>query len=126
VLCLYIVDFCICILAAYFLGPQVLKLLYNIEFKNYKMAMIYLIIGGTFNVLSYVISTTLNIFRKTLAQTIIYCSTFIISIVLFYIFTINFAIEMVFIVFAIVMLIQFIMLYVYYRIIERNLFKEVK
>jgi O-antigen/teichoic acid export membrane protein len=116
----------ICILAAYFLGPQVLKLLYNIDFGNYKMAMIYLIIGGTFNVLSYVISTTLNIFRKTLAQTIIYCSTFIISIVLFYIFTINFAIEMVFIVFAIVMLIQFIMLYVYYRIIERNLFKEVK
>jgi O-antigen/teichoic acid export membrane protein len=115
-----------CIISAYFLGPQVLKILYGIDFENYKMAMIYLIIGGTFNVLSYVISTALNIFRKTLAQTIIYFSTFIISIILCYIFTIYFDVGIIFIVFAIVMLIQFIMLYIYYIIMERKLFEEVK
>lgn len=115
-----------CILAAYFLGPQVLTLIYGINFDYYRLSLIFLIIGGTFNVLCYIVSTALNVFRKTMIQTIIYIFTFVTSIVVFYLFAVNCSIKVIFIVYLFIMLLQFILLYGYYFIIKRNVFLEVK
>lgn len=123
--CIFLISI-ICILAAYFLGPQVLTLLYGIDFDYYRLSLIFLIIGGTFNVLSYILSTALNVFRKTMIQTVIYIFTFVTSTLVFYLFAINYSIKIIFIVYLFIMLLQFVLLYIYYLIVKKNIFLEVK
>lgn len=113
----------VCILAAYFFGTKVLALLYGINFDYYRYSLLFLIVGGTFNVVSYIVSTALNIFRKTMIQTLIYIFIFLISILLFYILAINYPIYVVFIGYSIIMLLQFILLYAYYLIVKKNIFQ---
>lgn len=118
---LYVIVF-LCSIAAYFLGPQVLKIMYGVDFEYYRVSLLFLIIGGAFNVLSYVISTALNVFRKMFFQTMVYIITLVISALAFYLFAINFSVKIIFVVYAIMMLIQFLMLYVYYLIVSKKIF----
>lgn len=114
----------LCIVAAYLLGPEVLNILYGIDFSNYRLSILILIFAGTFNVLSFIISTALNIFRKIMIQTVAYISTLLISIVLFYFFTVNFTFKIIFIIYLLVMILQFILLYIYYLSVKKKIFME--
>lgn len=74
----------VCIFGAIFLGPPILHLLYGLDFEQYRVHMVVMIIGGCFNTVTYVFSTLLTIMRKTKIQLVLYSITLILSLILTY------------------------------------------
>lgn len=86
VLCLYVtVASVLCCVAAWFLGPFVLQLLYGIPFDDYKISLIVLVLAGMFNAYTVIISTSLTIFRKTFFQLVIYVLVVILETVVMFV-----------------------------------------
>lgn len=72
----------ICVICSYFFGVPVLEMLYNVDFSKYKFIFITLIIGGIFNVVSFIIMILLNIFRKLKIQLYAYIIILILSVLI--------------------------------------------
>lgn len=63
---------CISLVLAYFLGIQVLDLIYNVKLEDYLLPLLVIIVGATFFSMSFVISNVLTAMRKTFIQIIFY------------------------------------------------------
>ena len=63
---------CISLVLAYFLGIQVLDLIYNVNLEDYLLPLLVIIVGATFFSMSFVISNVLTAMRKTFIQIIFY------------------------------------------------------
>lgn len=113
----------ICSFLAYFLGPEVLGILYNVDFNQYRWSLVFLVLGGSFNVICYILSTGLNVFRKMKFQTIVYSSILFISIIIFNLVADYLKFETMFVFYAIIMLIQLLILYSYYLFQQKKIFK---
>ena len=50
------------------IGSFALKFLYQLDFHEYRLAFIFLILAGTFNGVTSIYSNALTIFRKTKEQ----------------------------------------------------------
>ena len=101
-------------IAAYFLGVQVLKLIYGLDLKKYLIPLLIILCGATFYSVSFVLSNILTAMRKTFIQIIFYI---IISIVIFFLsryLVINYGIIGGTLSYAITMLILCIMYVLYY------------
>ncbi len=76
---------CLCILLAIFLGAPVLGILYKLNFNNFKLTFVLLILAGTFNGLSSIYSNVLTIMRRTKELFNSYIVVLILNILLSYI-----------------------------------------
>lgn len=68
-----------CMICAYFIGPAFLKLIYNLNFNNYRLILLIVVIGGMFNVIASIFSTMLTIMRKTRVQFYLYLIVFVVG-----------------------------------------------
>lgn len=73
-------------IGTYFIGTQVLSLVYGINFTDYKTWLALIVLSGIFSGITSVISNTLVIMRKLNSQMICYLSSLLITIVISYIF----------------------------------------
>lgn len=115
----------ISLIAAYFLGIPVLKLIYGIELEKYLMPLLIIIIGATFFGISFAISNILTAMRKTFVQIVFYM---ICSIIIFYLsryFVINYGILGGTISYAITMVILCLMYLIYHSLNIRRCIKNV-
>lgn len=107
---------------AYFIGTYILNLLYGFDFTEYKMMIVISVISGFFYVLSVLYSTALTIMRKIQIQLILYFITFVLAVILTYIFTDLLGVNGTFISYVLVMLFQFILFFSYYKyVINRTI-----
>lgn len=72
----------ICVICAWLLGVPVLKIIYGVDLKNYRLDLILILVGATFYAINCVFANVLIAFRKTLSQAIIYIIISIISSIL--------------------------------------------
>lgn len=77
----------VCVVAAWLLGIPVLELLYAIELDGNLLGLILIILGGVFNALVLVLSTSLVTMRRTSDQFWIYCVTAIAALLLSHLLT---------------------------------------
>ncbi len=79
------------IIGAYFLGIQLLELVYGINLNNYLVSLLVIIIGATLFSISYAISSILTAMRKTFIQIIFYiiCSLIILFLSRYLVFNYN-------------------------------------
>ena len=104
----------LCILISITLGPFVLKLLYKLNFNNYRLAFVLLILSGTFNSLTSIYSNILTILRQTKIQFNIYIIVLIINTIFSYILSKFYGLYGIFFALLIAMFIQYILFYLYY------------
>lgn len=72
-LSLAIIAFGICaVTVMYFVGIQVLNLIYGISLNGYRLYLIIVLVGATFYSIMVIFSNVLTAFRKTISQTIVY------------------------------------------------------
>ena len=105
----------LCIILAMTLGPFFLGLLYQLDFKNYRLAFVLLILAGSFNGLSSIYSNALTILRITKKQFDIYVLVLILNFILSYFLSKIFNLNGVFISLLLVMLLQYILFYIIYK-----------
>ena len=72
------------------IGSFAFKNLYQLDFHEYRLVFIFLILAGTFNGVTSIYSNALTIFRKTKEQFNILIITLIINFIFSYIFSICF------------------------------------
>lgn len=108
------------IICAYFLGEQVLSLLYSISFKGYKIIFIEFILIGLLNAFTLIISNALTVMRKTKYQVYIYITTLILGIVSSYLLTKNYGFNGAINSYLITMGIQFSLFLVYFTIVLKR------
>lgn len=99
----------LCMTCAYFLGPQVLGILYGIDFKDYRLTLLLAILGGTFNVFTSIISVNLTVMRETKKQFLFYLITFLLGTILSYYIISKLKMDGVFLSYLLTMFIQFIL-----------------
>jgi O-antigen/teichoic acid export membrane protein len=99
----------LCMILAITIGPFALKILYQLDFNNYRLAFVLLILAGTFNGLTTIYSNALTIFRKTKEQFNYYVVTLIINLVVSYLASLNFGLNGVIAALTMSMLIQSIL-----------------
>ena len=104
----------LCMILAITIGPFALKILYQIDFNEYRIAFVLLILAGTFNGLTTIYSTALTIFRETKKQFNYYVITLIINLVLSYLASINFGLNGIISSLMVSMLIQLILFKLFY------------
>ena len=108
-------------LAAYFIGPFALKLLYGIDLSGYKLSIALLVIAGMFNCYAAMLSTVLTIIRKTGIQLIVYTSIFIAETVIMAIILRFVSFSVVFPIYLGIMILQFAFFLVcYYSLFVRR------
>lgn len=111
----------VCIICALLLGVPVFKLLYNIDFSDYKIYLAISVLAGMFNVYTSFSSTLLTIIKKTKVQFYLY-----ILILLFEVIAILFCSSLIgfkgiFIGYTITSFINYICFYLYFL---KNIQKE--
>ena len=104
------------------LGPFVLGLLYQLDFENYRLAFVLLILAGSFNGLSSIYSNALTILRITKKQFDIYVLVLILNFILSYFLSKIFNLNGVFISLLLVMLLQYILFYIIYKYNKKTSF----
>jgi len=70
----------LCVLGVYITGPWILKIIYNLDFSIYRILLVFIVIGGTLNALTVMITSVLTIFRKTKIQFCLYLITLFFAI----------------------------------------------
>ena len=101
----------LCVILSITIGPFALKILYQLDFHEYRLAFVFLILAGTFNGITSIYSNALTIFRKTKEQFNILIITLIINFIFSYIFSICFNLNGVIISLLISMIIQTLLFY---------------
>jgi O-antigen/teichoic acid export membrane protein len=91
------------------IGPFALKILYQLDFNNYRLAFVLLILAGTFNGITTIYSNALTIFRKTKDQFNFYVIVLIINIIFSYITSVKFGLNGIIAALTMSMLIQSIL-----------------
>ena len=99
----------LCMILAITIGPFALKILYQLDFNNYRLAFVLLILAGTFNGITTVYSNALTIFRKTKDQFNFYVIVLIINIIFSYIASVKFGLNGIIAALTMSMLIQSIL-----------------
>ena len=108
------------IICAYFLGEQVLSILYSISFKGYKIIFIEFILTGLFNAFTLIISNALTVMRKTKYQVYLYIITLTLGIVSSYLLTKNYGFNGAIYSYLITMGLQFCLFLTYFIIVIRR------
>ena len=108
------------IICAYFLGEQVLSILYSISFKGYKIIFIEFILTGLFNAFTLIISNALTVMRKTKYQVYLYIITLVLGILSSYLLTKNYGFNGAIYSYLITMGLQFCLFLVYFIIVIRR------
>ncbi len=112
----------LCIVLAMTLGPFVLGLLYQLDFENYRLAFVLLILAGSFNGLSSIYSNALTILRITKKQFDIYVLVLVLNFILSYFLSKIFNLNGIFISLLLVMLLQYILFYIVYKFNKKTSF----
>ncbi len=99
----------LCMILAITIGPFALKILYQLDFNNYRLAFVLLILAGTFNGITTIYSNALTIFRKTKDQFNFYVIVLIINIIFSYIASVKFGLNGIIAALTMSMLIQSIL-----------------
>ena len=103
-------------LLAYFLGPEVLGLIYGIDLTAYRIELLIIIISATLYTIGVIYSSILITIRETFSQFIIYIIVSIFALIVSNVFTklnnINGAIEAYFM----IMTLQFMSYFIYTNI----------
>ena len=103
-------------LLAYFLGPEVLGLIYGIDLNSYRVGLLIIIISATLYTIGVIYSSILITIRETFSQFIIYIIVSIFALIVSNVFTklnnINGAIEAYFM----IMTLQFMSYFIYTNI----------
>ena len=99
----------LCMILAITIGPFALKILYQLDFNNYRLAFVLLILAGTFNGITTIYSNALTIFRKTKDQFNFYVIVLIINIIFSYIASVKFGLNGIITALTMSMLIQSIL-----------------
>ena len=113
----------ICSFLAVTLGPTVLKILYGLDFDNYKLIFLILILAGLFNGLTTIFSNILTIMRKTKCQFITYIFSLILNIAFGFIGASLYDLKGIFTGLMLAMVLQFIMFLLLYFKNEKIEFK---
>ena len=113
----------ICSFLAVTLGPAVLKILYGLDFDNYKLIFLILILAGLFNGLTTIFSNILTIMRKTKCQFINYIFSLILNIAFGFIGASLYDLKGIFTGLMLAMVLQFIMFLLLYFKNEKIEFK---
>lgn len=108
------------IICAYFLGEQVLSILYSISFKGYKIIFIEFILTGLFNAFTLIISNALTVMRKTKYQVCLYIITLTLGIASSYLLTKNYGFNGAIYSYLITMGLQFGLFLAYFIIVIRR------
>ena len=108
------------IICAYFLGEQVLSILYSISFKGYKIVFVEFIIIGLLNAFTLIISNALTVMRKTKYQVYLYLTTLVLGIASSYLLTKNYGFNGAINSYLITMGIQFLLFLIYFIIVIKR------
>ena len=112
-LCIFLITISCCTFVYYF-GSTILQFLYNMNFADYNIIFVLIIIAGMFNVFANYFSTFLTIMRYTKKQFYIYIIILLISCILLYIGS-KFNFKAMFIVYLLSMIVQAFVFFVYYK-----------
>jgi O-antigen/teichoic acid export membrane protein len=114
---LLLIGVCIlCSIAAIFLGNTVLSILYGVSFESYELIFCLLILIGTLNGITSLLSSILSILREIKIQFYMFLSILIFSIVLSYFVTSEYLLIGLIVAFLISMCIQLLMFSVVFYI----------
>lgn len=105
----------ICCFCAYFLGPEVLGFLYGINFSDYRFFLAIIVIAGMFNVYTTFISTILTIMRVTKEQFILFLILVIVEFILLYLGATIYGFNGIFIFYFLIMVISFIIFFIFFK-----------
>ena len=100
---------------AYLLGTQILGLVYGIDLSPYKMGLAIIIISATLYTIGTIYSSVLTTVRKTFPQFIIYGIISIFAFIISNIGTKIWALDGAIIAYLMIMSLQFLMYFVYYK-----------
>lgn len=106
----------ICSFLAYFLGTQVLGLIYGIDLSMYKIGLLLIIIAATLYTIGVIYSSILTSIRETFSQFIIYIIVSIFAFIISNIFTKMGNINGAIIAYLLIMMLQFLIYTVYINI----------
>lgn len=110
----------LCIILAVAIGPFALKILYQLDFNNYRLEFVILIIAGTFNGITSIYSNALTIYRKTKEQFNILLITLIFNFIFSYFSSIKFSLNGIIYSLLISMILQTILFYKTYIKTTKN------
>ena len=100
----------------YFVGEQILEIIYDIELNYYSLSLMIIIISATFYSLSAVLSSALTIMKKNKIQLYIYLIASVISTIISYVLINMNGINGAVTAYSLTILIHFIMYYVVYKL----------
>ena len=115
---IYIVAFgIIASFLAYFLGTQVLTLIYGIDLSSYQIHLVAIIIAATLYNIGIIYSSVLTTIRKTFIQFIVYILVSLVALIFSYILTLRNGINGAVLSYFLIMFLQFTL----YMIITNNI-----
>ena len=106
----------ICSVLAYFLGTQVLGLIYGIDLSMYKLGLLLIIIAATLYTIGVIYSSILTSIRETFSQFVIYIIVSIFAFIISNIFTKIGNINGSIIAYLLIMMLQFLIYTIYTNI----------
>lgn len=109
---------------AYFVGTQFLGIIYGIDLKEYKIALVVIIISATIYTMGTICSSFLTVVRETFAQFIIYMIVAIFAYIISNVLVNKFEIVGSIISYFIIMILQFLIYLTYTRIRIKQIFKD--
>ncbi len=115
ILILFILGLLI-LIGAYFLGIPLLNILYTIKLDEYKIDLLYIIIGSIFYAVANIYSQILVLLNKTKAQAILYIIVSLVGLLLSIILIDNLKLRGASLSYLIVMVILYILYYTIYKI----------
>ena len=83
----------LCLICAWFLGIPVLNMIYGVKLDNYKVGLMFILIGAMFYAITTILSNVLISFRKTISQAVIYFVIVIVCTIISFILVKNFDID---------------------------------
>lgn len=114
----------LCSVGAYFLGPPVLGILTQNSLTEYRLTMVIAIVAGLFSIFTSFISMLLTIMHKNRQQLIMYSCLLVIEIIAIYIGVIKTDMKNIFIIYMLIIALQFAIFYIYYKLSFRKITKE--
>lgn len=110
----------ICSILAYFLGTQVLGLIYGLDLSTYRVGLLIIIVAATLYTIGVIYSSILTSIRETFSQFIIYIIVSILALILSNIATREEALDGAIIAYLIIMMVQFLAYTIYTNIKIRD------
>lgn len=111
---------------AYFIGTQVLGIIYGIDLSVYKMGLLTIIIASTLYTIGVIYSSVLTTVRETFSQFIIYIIISIFALIISNIFTKMWNLDGAILAYLLIMLLQFLLYTIYTNIKLKIVFNREK